>query len=145
MDLAVSSGVVVTAFVILVPSSHTVRIAHDFHRQVEAKATGDGKVPSGRRAQPPPWDVDVSWATGISIAIIFANASPTFISGSAQRPGAKQARFFQLGVESGSICGVEHHIAEQVVPARAVPTSTANQRMVSLAVEHAIADRTLHK
>ena len=88
LDPAVSSGVVVTAFVILVPSSHTVRVAHDFHRQVEAMATGDSKVTSGRRAQPPPWDVDVSWATGISIAIIFANASPTFISGSAQRPGA---------------------------------------------------------
>ena len=47
------------------------------------------------------------------------------IGGAMERALRKQARLLELRPKVGSLGGVENHIAQQVVPPRAVPTAAA--------------------
>ena len=63
MRKAISARVLVMALEVLVPTSDPIRVGSG-SMQTKPQATGDGKVPSGRRAQPPPRDEHVSRAAG---------------------------------------------------------------------------------
>ena len=72
LALTLRFGVLMTAFEVLVLRTCSIGIPSRVRDDVQPEPTGDGEIPGGRRASSPPWDIDVSGATGASLRVIFA-------------------------------------------------------------------------
>ena len=81
MGLTLGASVLVTALEVLVTIHYAAGVVHRVSWQVSAQPRRDGEVPGGRRAQPPPRDIHVSWATGTTV--LLADAAPALVSGTA--------------------------------------------------------------
>ena len=132
--------VLVAGLEVLVSAGHTVGVG-GVSVQAKAKAAGDGKIPGGGRAQPPPRDVHVSRASRSGSGVLLTERATILVSGTQQRPLRKQAWFLKLGPKIGGFGGMKNHVAEKVVPARTVASSAADQRVVPKPVQHGITER----
>ena len=63
---ALVSCILVAAFVVFVVSKHSFRVADRLVDNFQPQAAGDGKIPGGWGASPPPRNVHVSRAPGAS-------------------------------------------------------------------------------
>ena len=71
---ALGAGILMAALQVLVPAGNSVSES-GVSVQPQAKATGDGKVPSGGRAQPPPRNIHVSRAPRSRSGVLLAAGS----------------------------------------------------------------------
>ncbi len=79
LGLTLCASVLVAALEILIFSQGRIRIPNRVRDGVQPKTAGDGEIPSGWGASPPPGNVDVSWATVAGVGVIFAGGAAVFI------------------------------------------------------------------
>ena len=85
LGLTLCVSVLVAALEILISSQGSIRIPNRVSDRVQPKTAGDGEIPGGWGASPPPGNVDVSWATVAGVGVIFTGGGAVFI----QRPGER--------------------------------------------------------
>jgi len=128
---------------VFIPTGHGVRRRDGIGLQIDTEPGCDGKVPRCWRAGSPARDIHVSWAAGPHGEIGLVVPSAIFIGRADKRSQGKEPRPLELGLQVGSLGGMEDHVAQEVVPARAVAPSTAHESMIPKTVEHAVAELAL--
>ena len=105
----------------------------------QAEATGDGEIPGGWRAQPPPGDVHVSRTPGTRPGVVLVESTAVLVRGTQQRPLGEQTRFFQFGPMISRLGSVIDHVPQQIVSTCAVATATAHQGVVTIPIQDTVA------
>ena len=138
LALTLRFGVLMTAFEVRTCS---IGIPSRVRDDVQPEPTGDGEIPGGRGASPPPWDVHVSRAPGARVGVVLADRTAVFIQAARKRALGQQTRLLKLRMKIGSGSGKVHSVADKVVPSGAVTTSTTHQGMIAIGVDGTIAKR----
>ena len=79
-------GVLVVALEILILSEDQVRVLHSVDESVEPGATGDGKIPGGSGASPPPGNVHIRRAPETRIRVALVSRAAVLVAGPEKRP-----------------------------------------------------------